>query len=488
MPNNSAGPRWAPPRLVAARASWLAPLRAAAAACARVRRGGLLALAIAAGAPAHPQAVQSPPTALTQTPASRYSAAVATEWWRVVLPAIQQTPGQSPPVAARTLAVLGLGLYEAVLAGVPGRRSLAGQLNELESLPAAQPDELLHWPTVANATLAALTRMLLPNAPADWKARFDALERNMPVAQAADFDPAERSAEVIIRSETHGRLVAMALMTWARTDGGFDASGPRRARLDAAYVSPSGPGAWVPTPPRFDRPLLPNWGSNRPFMSKLEACAPPGPPRYDETPGSAFYREAEEVLRVSRQPSEEQRRIALYWADDPGKTPTPAGHWAWILNDLLRDRRADLASAAEQLARLGIAMSDAFVATWQVKYAVNLLRPVTYVQLVLDANWVPPLMETPPFPEYPSGHSVQSGAAAAVLESYYGRSTAFEDRTHNDRGWGPKRFASFRAAADEAALSRLTAGIHFRSAIEHGTTMGRCIGARALQLSTRALP
>ncbi|MBX3606216.1 MAG: vanadium-dependent haloperoxidase [Piscinibacter sp.] len=417
--------------------------------------------------------------------AGRYSAAVATEWFRVVLPAIQQTPGQSPPVAARTLAYLGLGLYEATLAGTPGRRSFAGQLNELDSLPPAQPDELLHWPTVANATLAALTQMLLPNAPPDWKARFAALERNMPVAQPADFDPAQRTPEVIIRSETHGKLLAMALMTWARTDGGHDVLGARRLRLDAGYVSPSGPGAWVPTPPRFARPLLPYWGENRPFMKTLAACRPPGPPRYDETPGSPFHREAVEVYKAGVAPTEEQRRVALYWADDPGKTPTPAGHWAWILTDLLRDRQATLAAAAEQYARLTMAMSDAFIATWQVKYETNLLRPVTYVQLGLDANWVPPLMETPPFPEYPSGHSVQSGAATAVLEALYGKDTAFEDRTHNDRGWGPQRFRSFAAAAEQAAFSRLYAGIHYRSAVEHGVTMGRCIGAQALALTTR---
>jgi hypothetical protein len=146
-------------------------------------------------------------------PAARYSAAVATEWFRVVLPAIQQTPGQSPPVAARTLAYLGIGLYESIVAGLPAQRSLAGQLSELESLPAAQPDEVLHWPTVANATLGALTRMLLPNAPPDWKARFDTLERELPITRSADFDPALRSPEVILRSETHGRLVAIAIMT-----------------------------------------------------------------------------------------------------------------------------------------------------------------------------------------------------------------------------------------------------------------------------------
>src|SRR5262249_21341743 len=144
--------------------------------------------------------------------------------------------------------------------------------------------------------------------------------------------------------------------------------------------------------------------------------------------------------------------------------------------------------AAERYARMGIAMSDAFVALWKVKYDVNLIRPVTYIQLVFDANWVPPLMETPNFPEYPSGHSVQSAAAATVLEGFYGSDTAFEDRTHNDRGWGPKRFSSFRAASDEAAMSRLYAGIHYRSAIEHGAAQGRCIGALALKLASRAKP
>lgn len=453
----------------------------------------LAVLALVAAAPACAQA-QAPQQAVAAAapsvvipPATRYSAAVATEWFRVVLPAIQQTPGQSPPVAARTLAYLGLGLYESIVAGMPGKRSLAGQLVELESLPPAQPDEVLHWPTVANATLAALTKMLLPNAPPDWVARIDALERLMPVAQAADFSPVERTPEVIIRSETHGRLVAMALMTWARTDGGHDPIGPRRQRLDAAYLVPSGPGAWVPTPPRFAKPLLPNWGTNRPFMPKsVTGCVPPGPPRYDEAPGSAFQKEVDEVHRISRTPTEEQRRIALYWADDPLKTPTPAGHWAWILTDLLRDRKADLPSAAEQYLRIGIAMSDAFVAGWKVKYEVNLLRPVTSIQLGTDSNWLPPLMETPPFPEYPSGHSVQSGAAAAVLEGAYGRNTPFEDRAHNDRGWGPQRFPSFAAASEQAGISRLYAGIHFRSAIEHGTAMGRCIGAQALALMTRS--
>src|ERR1700674_1263468 len=429
-----------------------------------------------------------PLVAATGVPAARFSSAVATEWFRLDLTALQQTPDQSPPVAARTLAYLGLGLYESVVAGIPERRSLAGQLNELDSLPWVQPDDVMHWPTVANATLATLSRMLLANAPSEWKTRIDTLERSMPLLQAQDFDPVARTPEIVIRSETYGKLLAMAIWTWARTDGGHEAGGARQMRIDNAYLVPSGQGAWTPTPPKFGRPLLPHWGENRSFVpGAIESCRPPGPPRYDETPGSPFYKEAAEVYNVSRNATEAQRQIALYWADDPLKTPTPAGHWAFILTDLLRERKSDLALAAEAYVKLGLALSDAFLGCGQTKYAVNFLRPVTYIQLTIDSNWVPTLMDTPAFAEYTSGHSVQSGAAAAVLSSLFGAHTAFIDRTHNDRGWGPRNFKSFDAAAEEAALSRMYAGIHFRSAIEHGAAQGRCIGAATLKLQLQSV-
>ena len=132
-----------------------------------------------------------------------------------------------------------------------------------------------------------------------------------------------------------------------------------------------------------------------------------------------------------------------------------------------------------------MAMSDAFVAGWKTKYTVSLIRPVTYVQLVIDSNWVPTLMDTPPFPEFPSGHSVVSGAASSVLDQVFGANVPFTDNTHNDRGWGPRTFAGFRAAADEAAVSRLYAGIHFRSGIESGKVQGRCVAQHVLALRFR---
>jgi hypothetical protein len=231
---------------------------------------------------------------------------------------------------------------------------------------------------------------------------------------------------------------------------------------------------------------LPAWGSNRPFVLQAASdCPAPPPPAYSEESGSAFYKEADEVYRIANAATQEQRQFALYWTDDAGKTPTPAGHWVHIATDVLKARKANLASAASTYVLLNLAMADAFTAVWAAKYQVNLLRPVTYIQLVIDSNWVPTLMHTPPFPEYPSGHSGQSSAAAAVLEASFGADTSFTDNTHNDRGWGPRTFKSFKAAADEAALSRLYAGIHFRSGVEGGKVQGLCVARKVVGLKLR---
>ncbi len=446
-----------------------------------------LALSTWTALPSFAQTTSTASTASTTAvaaakPTSAYSANVATEWFQLALQLAQQTPGFSPPVTSRALGYLGLTLYESVVPGIPGRISLAGQLNELDSLPLAQPDEPLHWPTVANASMATMTRMMFSNASAENKGRIDLLERSLPLKYAQDFDTSSVSTEVTNRSETHGKLMAMAIMTWARTDGGHEAWGPLR-RNQANYVPPSGDGKWTATPPTFAAPLLPRWGEVRPFvLKKPDECPAPVPPAFSEAPNSEFYKAAAEVHRISTQATQEQRQFALYWADDPGKTPTPAGHWAFIAGDVLKQRKASLAEAAETFARLNLAMADAFIAAWHTKYSLSVLRPVSYIQLAIDSNWVPTLMHTPPFPEYPSGHSVQSSAAAAVLSQVFGADTSFTDNTHNDRGWGPRTFKSFKAAADEAALSRLYAGIHYRFGVTGGQVQGNCVGQKVLAL------
>jgi membrane-associated phospholipid phosphatase len=289
-------------------------------------------------------------------------------------------------------------------------------------------------------------------------------------AVAAGPDPAVAAAGL-----AHGRAVAAHVLEWAAADGGAEIA---NMGFPADWPAPARPSQWVPTTVLVrlqQTPLLPGWGTNRAFaLPSADACALPAPPAYSEAPGSAFHAEAMEVVAVSRALTDEQKLIARFWSDDPMLSPTPPGHWVSIAMDILQDQGAPAVRRAEVLALVSIAVADAFIACWQAKYAHDLLRPVTYIRRVIDPKWEP-LLITPPFPEYPSGHSTQSGAAAGVLAQLFGDSFAFTDRTHVDEGLGERSFASFAAAAEEAALSRLYGGIHFRSGVARGLDQGACV-------------
>jgi hypothetical protein len=279
----------------------------------------------------------------------------------------------------------------------------------------------------------------------------------------------------------YGQQMAAALFAWSKSDGGHE--GYNR-NFPAEFVAATGPGQWQPTPPNFQTPLQPTWGENRPFvLATGDACPSARPLRYSESPASAFYQEGLEVYTTSQALSDEQRAIALFWSDDPGQTATPPGHSISIATQVLRQENASLLLAAETYAKVGMAVADSFIGCWNAKYEYNLLRPVTYIQTLIDPAWMP-LLATPPFPEYPSGHSVQSSAVATVLTDLFGDHYALVDHTHDDRGLAPRSFSSFKALAEEAAISRLYGGIHFRRAIELGLFQGDCIGAavNALQL------
>jgi len=274
--------------------------------------------------------------------------------------------------------------------------------------------------------------------------------------------------------------VAAAVFEWAKTDGGHEAY----LRNFPPYDPPAGPGLWVSTPPGFQPALQPFWGSNRCLAIPGGGdCAPGDHPPFSEQPDTAFHEEALEVYDVVSSLTPEQLAIAQFWSDDPGTTATPPGHSIAITTQVLRREGASLSTAAEAYARVGMAVSDAFVACWHQKYRY-LLRPVTYLRRLFDPGWLAPL-NTPPFPEYPSGHSVQSGAAAEVLTELFGDGYAFVDRTHEARGLAPRSFGSFVEAADEAAISRLYGGIHFRAAIVNGIEQGRCIGRAVSALPLR---
>ena len=211
-----------------------------------------------------------------------------------------------------------------------------------------------------------------------------------------------------------GQLVAETIYAWSLTDGGHEGY----AQNVTTYKPPSAPGAWVGTPPDFASALQPTWGKNRPFTTGAECPVTP-PLAYSEDPASAFYAQALEVYQTVKSLTPEKRKVALFWADNAGETSTPPGHWTAILTDVLEGGGYGLDRAAEAYAKLGVALADSFIVCWRDKYRYNVLRPISYIQKVIDPAWNSPKVTdpvvTPPFPEYPSGHSVQSAAAAAVL-------------------------------------------------------------------------
>ncbi len=399
-------------------------------------------------------------------PASEFPADVPTAWFDLALALVKETAGFSPPVASRAFCFASVALYEAVVPGLPDHRSLAGRLNALGSVPGSK-SRSFHWPSVANSALASMLRNLFPTASEANLDRVDVLESLFATRFGTQLPPGIRR-----RSVERGSDVAAAVFAWSLNDGGHE--GYLR-NFPPDYVPPAGPGLWFPTPPGSQRALQPSWGANRTcVLPSGEACAPPNPTLYSEDPGSPFYAEAFEVFETVNDLTPEQRTIALYWSDDPGATSTPPGHSVSMTTQVLNQIDAGLDVAAEAYARTGLAVGDAFIACWNTKYRDNLIRPISYIRDVIDPGW-DTVLTTPPFPEYTSGHSVQSGAWAQVMTDMLG-TVAFTDRTHEDRGFAPRSFGSFFEAANEAAISRLYGGIHFRPAIELGVAQGACVG------------
>jgi len=396
-------------------------------------------------------------------------------WYRLILELVRHTATYSPPVASRAFAYLGITAYEALASGNPDRVSLAGQVNELTPVP--MRDGMMDDAAVMQGALVDAVRNFFGNTGPTGQRAMDAMQRQLDKTLAA-IDP-----DTLARSLAYGKAVADHILAWSQTDGGAVIE---NMGFPDGYKLTDGPAHWVPTSKIAlqQAPLLPNWGSNRTFaMASGQTCMLDAPPEYSEDPASQFYQEAMEVVTVTKVLTPEQKTIAKFWSDDPMLSPTPPGHWISIAMQIIERDAMDGMRSADLLARLGITLADAFIGCWAAKMKYDLLRPVTYINRVIDKKWAPMLI-TPPFPEYPSGHSTQSGAAAAVLTAFFGAGFAFSDATHVDDGIPARDFPDFWAAAQEAGISRMYGGIHFRAAIDRGLEQGRCIGASAAALRT----
>lgn len=409
-------------------------------------------------------------------PVSSFGPEIPLAYYQLSLDFTKRTAGFTPPVQARAYGYMGLTLYEALIGGMATYRSIAEQLNSNGALP--EPTSApYHWPLVANAALAEVMRGLWggrTNRAADNIADLDALEAHF----AAQQSGVPRG--LAKKSITFGRAVGAAVFATSMDDGGHEGY----LTNFPPYSPPQGAGLWVPTAPgQFA--MQPYWGTTVATfaLSSAADCDPGAPPPYSEQPGSAFYQEAYEVFATVNNVSPEQVTIGRFWADGPGTISGP-GHSLAITNQILIQEGANLELAAAVYARVGIAVADAVTAVWWAKYRYNLIRPVTYIRNVIDPGWNT-LLPTPPFPEYTSAHSTQSAAVATSLEYLFGEHVAFVDHAHDADGFAPRPFDRIYAAAAEAGVSRIYAGIHFRSGNLSGQAQGRCVAAKVHSLNWR---
>lgn len=427
----------------------------------------------------------------------------------------------SPPVASRVLAYAAVGLYEGYASAQPGLSSLAGRLNGLDSLPRPASGQTVDPVITALAAERTVLDSLFAEGLPATKAALAQLADSLEQARLATGV----SEKLIGPSRALGQQIGTAVLAWAAADG-FNATRARPYRpptgkqeywvndspadeytsqsINAAseFVALDNPAASLQPGAASERALAVNrpkatdiktlkavnpvgatepwWGTLRPFvLQRADECGPVPPPAYSTDPASTWYREAARVLEVSRSLTEEQRQTVLYWADNAGQTGTPVGHWLSIGSQLVSQLGLSTEHALEVFTLATLAQADAFIAIWHAKYLFNTVRPRTYIRRTMDPAW-DPVISTPPFPSYPSGHAGQSASAAAVLTGLLGP-VAFVDSTNLTLGHPVRQYPSFQAAADEASLSRLLGGLHYEVDNVESQRLGECIGQKVLE-------
>lgn len=388
----------------------------------------------------------------------------------------------SPPQASRVYAYASIAAYEALRHGDSSYRTLAGQVNGLAPVPAPPATGALSY------SLAGVhAYMVVGEALTFSRERMDSLRRAMDARFAQRLAP-----DVYERSIAYGDTVARHILAWSGTDGYKESRGFPKFSVTAR------PGRWIPTPPAYMDAIEPAWGTLRPFVMDSGSQFRPRPPfPFDSTPSSPFMQEAREVYEIKATLTDEQKEILAFWDCNPyvmhvqghtmfaTKKITPGGHWMGIVGIAARKAGADPLRAAEAYARTAIALADGFISSWDEKYRSNLVRPETVINRYIDERWEP-MLQTPPFPEYTSGHSVISNAAAVVLSDVFGDTFAFADSTELEYGLPVRSYPSFMNAAAEAAISRLYGGIHYRRAVEEGVSQGQAVGRHVVaRVTTR---
>ena len=380
----------------------------------------------------------------------------------------------TPPVASRIYVYSSLASYEAIKYSKEGTPSIAEKLKGFGKMP--QPEKGKNY----NYTLAATTA-------------FFTVVRNVKVFSVDSLKNYEESVynsfKESLADSTYERSVALGdtigkvILARAKTDGYLESRGKPK------HLGSEEPGKWRPTPPDYLDGVEWCWNTMKPMvMDSASQFMPPRPPAFSSDTNSIFYKNTLEVYNIGKNLTEEQKTIARYWDDNPfviehsghlmfgTKKITPGGHWMGIAAIAARQSKADPLQIAKGYAMTAVALYEGFISCWDEKYRSNVVRPVTVINEWMDRAWSP-FLQTPPFPEYMSGHSTITSSASTVLAHMYGDNFAFQD-TSDLRYIGMQRhFNSFQQAAAEASISRVYGGIHYRTGVDVGAAQGNKLGA-----------
>ncbi len=383
----------------------------------------------------------------------------------------------SPPVASRVYVYPSIAAYEVMASQNSEYRSLAGQLTNFSAIPQSDTSKPIDHKIAALVAYYEVGKTLIFS------------EDRIEVSKDSLYEAWEDlSPKMYEASRTYGLAVAEHVKNWMNKD-----KYAQTRTMPKFTVNADNPSRWQPTPPDYMDGIEPHWNKIRPLaIDSAAQFKPAPPPEFSLEKESPFYKELVEVYEVGSLMEEEgdeseEVAIARFWDCNPyvsvhrghlmfaTKKITPGAHWIGITKIACRKANYDFDETIYAYTKTSIAIADAFISCWDEKYRSNLIRPETLINQHLDENWRP-VLQTPPFPEYVSGHSVVSGAASEVLTAIFGDNFYFEDDTELPYGLPIRSFESFRKAADEAAISRLYGGIHYRAAIDVGIDQGRKLG------------
>jgi hypothetical protein len=380
----------------------------------------------------------------------------------------------SPPVASRIYVYTHIAGYE-VLNQFDGRyQSLQGQIKDFPNIP--RPEEPVSYSLAGVYAFLVTGKKLIFSEPI--------LEDSIQAIVASFREMMPR--RLVDQSLEYGQTVADAILGWAAQDGYSETRKIRRYNLLKEE------GKWIPTPPAYMAAIEPHWRLIRPLaLDSAAQFRPPAPTPFSKVKDTPFYDMAHKVYRTVKELSPEQAEVAKFWDCNPfvvnvhghanyaTKKLSPGGHWLSIAGIASMKCGADMVQSSAAYTLTAIALFDGFISCWDEKYRSNLIRPETYINAYIDETWKP-LLQTPPFPEHTSGHSVISTAAAVVLTDFFGDNFGFLDTSEVRYGLPARQFKSFMEACNEAAISRLYGGIHYLPAIEYGQVQGKKVGEMVL--------